>query len=105
MPLLPTIAMTFDAVPHERLEVAEREADRAVAEQQHDLPVGMRDAGRERVARSHAEAAVRPGIEERPRLVAVDELARVRDEVAAVADHDRVAVEPLAQLAVDRASA
>ena len=46
-----------------------------------------------------------PGIEERARLVAVDELPRVRHEVAAVADHDRVAVEALAQLAVDRASA
>ena len=49
------------AVAHERLEVAEREPDRAVAEQQHDLAVGMRDAGRERVARAHAEAAVRAG--------------------------------------------
>ena len=101
MPLLPTIAVTLHAVAHERLEVAEREPDRAVAEHQHDLTVGMRERGRERVARAHAQAAVRPGIEERARLVAVDELARVRDEVAAVADHDRVAVEALAQLAVD----
>ena len=31
------------AVAHERLEVAEREPDRAVAEQQHDLAVGVRD--------------------------------------------------------------
>ena len=59
-----------DAVADQRFEVAEREARRAVAEQQHDLAVGMREPGRERVARPHAEAAVRPGIEERARLVA-----------------------------------
>ena len=40
------------AVAHQRLEVAEREADRAVAEQQHDLTVGMRE--RRRRARSRA---------------------------------------------------
>ncbi len=89
------------AVTHERFEIAERETDRAVAEQQHDLAVGMRDTRRQRVARPHAEAAVRSGIEECPRLEALDELPRVRDEVAAVADHDRVAVEALAELAVD----
>ena len=42
-----------------------------------------------------------PGSRNVPGSIAVDELARVRHEVAAVADHDRVAVEPLAQLAVD----
>ena len=89
------------AVPHERLEVAEREADRAVAEQQHDLAIGMGDTGRERVTRAHPQAAVRTRVEERAGHVAVDELPRVRDEVAAVADHDRVARQPLAQLAVD----
>ena len=42
-----------------------------------------------------------PGSRNVPGHVALDELARVRHEVAAVADDDRVAIEPRAQLAVD----
>src|SRR5262249_46260283 len=90
----------IDAVPYERFEVAEREAGRAIAEEQHHLAVGCGESGRERVARPHAEAAVRAGIEERAGTVGVDELPGVRHEVAAVADHDRVAVEAPAQFAV-----
>src|SRR5436853_3710 len=81
------------AVAHQRLEIAEREADRAVAEQQHDLTVRVRDPRGQRVPGPHAEAAVRTGIEERAGVEALDELARIRDEVAAVADDDRLAIE------------
>ena len=48
-----------------------------------------------------AEAAEGPGVHPAARLVGVDEAAGVGDEVAAVADHDRVAVEHLAELPVD----
>ena len=99
--MLPTIITTSMPKPDERVEVAEREPDRAVAEQQDELAVRVRDAGRERVARPHPEAPERAGVEEAAGLVAVDELAGVRHEVAAVADHDRVAVEARPQLAVD----
>ena len=48
-----------------------------------------------------AEAAERARVHPAARLVGVDEAAGVGDEVAAVADDDRVAVEHLAQLPVD----
>ena len=48
-----------------------------------------------------AEAAERAGVHPAARLVGVDHAPGVGDEVAAVADHDRVAVEHLAELAVD----
>ena len=44
---------------------------------------------------------VRPGIQPAPRLSRLDVLARVGDEVAAVADHHGVGIEDPAQLAVD----
>ena len=101
MPLLPTIATTSTPC---RTSASKSPSAKPIAPSPSSSTTcrsGCASRGRERVARAHAEAAVRPGIEERARLVAVDELARVRHEVAAVADHDRVAVEPLAQLAVD----
>ena len=70
-------------------------------EQQHDLPVGMGDARRDRVPHAGAEAAVGTGVEPAPRLIRVHQLAGVGHEVTPVADDDRVAVEHLAQLAVD----
>ncbi len=62
---------------------------------------GLRDLGADRLARPGAEAAEGPGVHPAARLVGVDEAAGVGDEVAAVADHDRVAVEHLAELLVD----
>ena len=61
----------------------------------------MGDLGADRLAGAGAEAAEGPGVHPRPRLVGRDDLARVGDEVAAVADHDRVAVEHLGQALVD----
>src|SRR4029453_18623836 len=46
-----------------------------------------------------AEAAVWARVHPAARLVGVDHAAGVGDEVAAVADHDRVAVEHLVELA------
>src|SRR4051794_4881058 len=40
-----------DAVPRERVELHPREAEGAIAEQQHDLALGMGELGGERVAR------------------------------------------------------
>src|SRR5205085_7273455 len=88
------------AEPNERVEVPEREPQRAVAPHHDDLPPGMREGGGERVPAPRAEAAVRPGVEEAAGLVRVDVLAGVRHEVAAVADDDRVAAEPAPEPAV-----
>ena len=101
MPLLPITATTGDVVAGERVEVHPREAEGAVAEQQHDLALGVGELGRECVAGAGPEASVRPGIKPAAGLVRVDHAAGVGDEVAAVADHDRIAVEQLRQLAVD----
>ena len=89
------------AVARERVELHPGEAEGAVAEQEHDLAVGVRELGGQRVARAGAQAAERAGVEPAARLVGVDHSAGVGDEVAAVADHDRVAVEHRGQLAVD----
>ena len=77
------------------------EAEGAVAEQQADLALRMGELGADRLAGAGAEAAERARVHPAARLVGLDEAARVGDEVAAVADHDRVAVEHLAQLLVD----
>ena len=61
----------------------------------------MGELGRQRVAGATAQAAERAGIKPAPGLIGVDDAARVGDEVAAVADHDRVTVEHLGQLTVD----
>ena len=89
-----------DAVARERVPLHPGEAERAVAEQQHDLALGPRELGRERVARPAAEAAERARVQPAARLVGLDRAAGVGGEVAAVADHDRVAVEHLAELRV-----
>ncbi len=89
------------AVAHEAVELHPREAEGAVAEQQADLPVRVRDLRGERVARARPEAAVRARVHPAARLVGLDHAAGERDEVAAVADHDRVAVEHLVELVVD----
>ncbi len=94
-----------DAEAHEGVEVAEREPERAVAPHHDDLPPGMRERGRERIPASRAETAVRARVDEPAGPVRVDVLPRVRHEVAAVADDDRVAVEAAAELAVDARSA
>ena len=90
-----------DAVPGHRVELHAGEPEGAVAEQQRDLAVGMGELGADRLAGAGAEAAVRAGVHPAAGLVGVDNLARVADEVAAVADHDRVAVEDVGELAVD----
>ena len=88
------------AVAGERVELHPGEAERPVAQQQHDLALGSGELRRERIARPRAEAAERPRVEPAPGLVAVDHAAGVGDVVPAVADHDRVAVEHRAELRV-----
>ena len=78
-----------------------REAEGAVAEQADDLAVGVGDLGADRLARAGAETAVGAGVHPAAGLVGIDDAAGVGDEVAAVADHDRVAVEHLGELVVD----
>src|SRR5207248_4018000 len=62
-------------VADERVVVHAVEADRAVALQQHDLPVWMRDTSRDRVAQPGAEAAVGPRVHPATGLEGVDQLA------------------------------
>ena len=100
MPLLPHDDHHRQLVANERVDVHQREAGGAVAEHHDDLRVGTGDAGGDRVAHAGAETAVGAGVEPATRLVRVDVLAGVRHEVAAVAHHDRVAVESPAHLAV-----
>ena len=90
-----------EAVPGHRVELDPGEAEGAVAEQQADLALGVGDLGADRLAGPGAEAAEGAGVHPAARLVGVDVAAGVADEVAAVADHDRVAVENLRQLRVD----
>ena len=59
------------------------------------------DASRHRVPHPVAEAPVGAGVEPTAGPMDLDVLAGVRHEVTAVADHDCIAIEPLAQLAVD----
>src|SRR5262249_1427118 len=88
------------AEAHERVEIAQREPERAVTPHHDDLAPGMGEGGGEGVPGAGAEPAVGTGIEDASRLVAAAVLPGVRPEVAAVADDDRVAVEPAPQLAV-----
>src|SRR4029453_1349647 len=88
-------------VAHERVDVHEREPGGAVAEQGHHLAIRGRDPGRDRVPHAGAEAAVGPTVEPAPGLVHRDVAPGVGDEVAAVAHHHGVAVQPPRQLAVD----
>ena len=101
MPLLPMTPTTADAVARERVELHPREAERAVAEQQHDLALGMGELRRQRVAGPRPEAAERPRVQPAAGREGLDHAPGVGDEVAAVADDDRVAVEQRAELAVD----
>ena len=84
-------------VPDQGVDVHQREAGRAVAEQQHDL--GGRPGHRAAigVAKAGAQAAVRAGVEPAAWLPRLDVLARVADEVAAVADDDGVGLEQRAR--------
>src|SRR5262249_18384094 len=72
-----------------------------VAHEYADLPVGVRDPGTDRVPHAGAEAAVRAGVEPGTGPGRLQIPPGVRDEVAAVADGDRVGVQDLAKLAVD----
>src|SRR3954449_8190900 len=89
------------AVARHRVELHAGEAKGAVAEQQADLAVGMGDLGADRLPRPGAETAERAGVHPTAGLVGLDVAAGIGDEVAAVADDDRVAVEDLVQLTVD----
>ena len=89
------------AVPHEGVDVHQREAGRAVAEQQHHLAAGRASRAADRVAEPGAQAAVRAGVEPAAGCLRLDVLPGERHEVAAVADHDRVVGQPAGELAVD----
>ena len=88
-------------VPDERVDVHQREAGGAVAEQQHHLAAGSGQPGGDRVAQTGAEAAVGPGVQPAAGRLRLDVLPGERHEVAAVADHDRVVGQPAVELAVD----
>src|ERR1700740_3441030 len=53
-----------------------------------------------RIARTSAEASKRARVEPATWLVAVDHAPCIRNEVTAIADHDRVAVEHFAELCI-----
>ena len=88
---------------HQRVDVHQAEARRTVTEQQHHLRRRSHHPRRDRVAEPVTQAAVGPGVEPTARFEHLDELAGVRREIAAVADHHGVAFESLAQLAIDTA--
>ena len=81
-----------DAVPDHGVELHRRKPKGAIARKQDHLPVGTRELRRHRVARAGAEASERTRVDPQPRFLALDEPARERDEVAAVADDDRVRI-------------
>jgi hypothetical protein len=89
------------AVSGQCLELESGEPEGAVSLQQHHLPVGVGELRRERVSGARSEAPKRSGIEPAAGLKRIDQAAGERDEVATVADHDRVAVEHAPELAVD----
>ncbi len=90
-----------DPMPDERVDVHEREAGRPVAHQQEQRRLRVDEARGQREARSRAEAAVRSRVQPAAGLLRLDVPAGERDEVAAVADDDRVRRQPRQQLAVD----
>jgi hypothetical protein len=90
----------LDPVARQGVELHPGEAEGAVAQQEHDLALRVGELGRQGVAGAGAQAAEGAGVKPAPGLVGVDHPARVGDEVPPVADHDRVAVQDLAQLAV-----
>ena len=85
-PVVADHADDVDAMPCEGVELHARRSRRAVAEQQHDLALGVGELRRERVAGAGAEAPERPGVQPAAGEVAVDHAPRVGDVVAAVAD-------------------
>src|SRR5262249_54376595 len=84
-----------------RVELHPAEAEGAVAEQQADLALGMCELRADRLARACTQAAVGAGVHPGARLPGLPDAAGEADEVAAVADHDRIAVEEVAELPVD----
>ena len=94
-------AHDVDAVPRERVVLHAAEAEGTVADEQHDLLAGPRELRGQRVPRPGPQAPERPRIEPAAGLIGVHDTPREGDEVAAVADHDRVAVEDLAELLVE----
>ena len=79
----------------ERVELHSAKAKGAVANDQHYLTVREGELRGQRVAGPRAEAAKRARVEPAARLIGVDHLSGEGDEVAAVADHDRVTVKEL----------
>src|SRR5260221_738500 len=85
-------------VPDQAVELHAAEAERPVAAQQHNLAVGVRQLGGQRVAGTRAQAAEGSGVDELAGSGALEEAAGEAHEVAAVADHDGVGVEKGADL-------
>src|SRR5918999_5083946 len=81
-----------------RLEVPAREAEAAVAEQADHLAVGPGELRGHREGNAHAERAERTGIHPQSRSTGLDDPAREGDDIAAVADVDRVVGEELVDL-------
>ena len=79
-------------MPHHRVELHRREAERTIAREQDHLAVGSRELGRHRVTGPRSQAAERAWIHPEARLLPLDQAARKGDEVAPVADDDRVGV-------------
>ena len=104
MPLLPMTPTTFTPWRASVSNSMPLKPNAPSPSEQDDLAVGVRELGGERVAGAGAQAAERARVQPAARLVGVDDAPGVGDEVAAVADDDRVAVEHLAELVVQRAS-
>src|SRR5437773_11690482 len=78
------------AEAHRRLELHPVQPQGTVAGDQEDTPFRMEELRGERERRADAETAERPGVEPLPRPVESHDLRGAADDVAAVADDDRL---------------
>src|SRR3954451_12300975 len=83
---------------HGRVEVEAGEAERAVAEQAHDLTVGIGLLGADAERHADADRPERARVHPQAGALRLDDAARERDDVAAVADEPRVLGEGLVDL-------
>src|SRR4051794_32650411 len=84
--------------PHRGVEVEPREAERAVAEQAHDLAVGVGLLGAEAERHADADRPERARVHPQTGALGLHDPAGERDDVAAVADEPRVLGQGLVDL-------
>src|SRR3954451_5897860 len=83
---------------HGRVEVEAGEAERAVAEQAHDLAVGVGLLGADAERHAHADGSERTRVHPQAGALRLHDAAGERDDVAAVADEPRVLGQGLVDL-------